>query len=201
MPAHRQFEIDDISNRIMVVFWANGFGRTSIEDLESATGLRRGSLYHTFGSKEEMFLMSLDLYSGRIEDMVLSAFETGDLQSGLTTIFERMVGGLSNPATPPGCLIANTLAEGSCRQDAVGDAIRARIRLSEDRIYAALLQAQAEGRLATGRDLRALSRFFLSIVRILSLMFSVTRDPQVSRDIGSVALLALDAYAPEVTQH
>ena len=185
MPAHRQFEIDDISNRIMVVFWANGFGRTSIEDLESATGLRRGSRYHTIGSK----------------DMVLSAFETDDLQSGLTTIFERMVGGLSNPATPPGCLIANTLAEGSCRQDAVGDAIRARIRLSEDRIYAALLQAQAEGRLATGRDLRALSRFFLSIVRILSLMFSVTRDPQVSRDIGSVALLALDAYAPEVTQH
>ena len=38
------------------IFWDRGYEATSIPDLEQATELRRSSLYHTFGSKKELFI-------------------------------------------------------------------------------------------------------------------------------------------------
>ncbi|BDR55271.1 hypothetical protein KIMH_13820 [Bombiscardovia apis] len=41
------------------VFWAHGYEGSSVDDLVEATGLLRGSLYSTFGSKRGIFLAVL----------------------------------------------------------------------------------------------------------------------------------------------
>ena len=58
----REFDEDEALAKILDVFWAKGFEGTSMSDLETATGLRKGSLYAAFGDKRAMYLKALALY-------------------------------------------------------------------------------------------------------------------------------------------
>ena len=45
------------------VFWTHGYPDTSLERLTAATGLGKGSLYSTFGSKDGLFVRALERYA------------------------------------------------------------------------------------------------------------------------------------------
>jgi len=40
----------------------NGFGNVSIKEIQEASGLSRGSIYHYFNDKEEIFMYMVDIY-------------------------------------------------------------------------------------------------------------------------------------------
>ncbi|MGQ4387967.1 TetR/AcrR family transcriptional regulator [Streptomyces sp. SAS_270] len=46
----------------METFWTKGYTDTSPADLAEATGVAEGSLYHSFGSKRQLFGKVLDLF-------------------------------------------------------------------------------------------------------------------------------------------
>ena len=58
----REFDEDKALAKIMDVFWEKGFEGASMSDLETATGLRKGSLYAAFGDKRAMYRKSVALY-------------------------------------------------------------------------------------------------------------------------------------------
>jgi AcrR family transcriptional regulator len=54
-------------DRAMGVFWDRGFAAASLDDLSSAMGMNRPSIYAAFGDKTDLFIKTLDRYeaSGR----------------------------------------------------------------------------------------------------------------------------------------
>lgn len=68
----REFDEDEALGNILDVFWAKGFEGTSMSDLETATGLRKGSLYAAFGDKRAMYLKALELYGRTAIDKAVS---------------------------------------------------------------------------------------------------------------------------------
>lgn len=60
MSRTRQFNIQDAIRAAAGQFLATGYEGTSIDDLVRATGVHRGSLYSTFGSKRDLFLAAMD---------------------------------------------------------------------------------------------------------------------------------------------
>ncbi|MEM8894931.1 MAG: helix-turn-helix domain-containing protein, partial [Bacteroidota bacterium] len=50
----------------MEVFWKYGYEGASMQRLLKAMGLNKGSLYYSFGSKKELFIRVLELYSRQI---------------------------------------------------------------------------------------------------------------------------------------
>ena len=58
----REFDEEEALAKILDVFWAKGFEGTSMSELETATGLRKGSLYAAYGDKRAMYLKALALY-------------------------------------------------------------------------------------------------------------------------------------------
>src|SRR5690348_5654624 len=63
----KNFEPDVAIERAMQAFWTNGYAATSPAELAEATGVAKGSLYHAFGSKRELFGKALERY-GRLGD-------------------------------------------------------------------------------------------------------------------------------------
>lgn len=59
----RQFDEEELLEKVTEVFWRKGFHNTSTRDLEAATGLMRGSLYNAFTDKRGLYLAALDYYS------------------------------------------------------------------------------------------------------------------------------------------
>ena len=59
MGRKKSFNEKDIVKRMGETFIKYGYEGTSLDDLVKATGLLRGSLYSTFGSKRGMFISAL----------------------------------------------------------------------------------------------------------------------------------------------
>jgi TetR/AcrR family transcriptional regulator, transcriptional repressor for nem operon len=55
----------------MELFWAKGYGSTSIADILSRTQLNSGSLYHFFPGKQDLLIAVLEAYRDGIEEMLL----------------------------------------------------------------------------------------------------------------------------------
>ena len=191
MVAVRQFDEEAVLDRMMTVFWHQGYEATSIDDLVAATGVKRGSLYNAFGDKALMFLKAFDRHEQQYEAPILAALEEPDVRVAMRTMFDHMLTELQTNRTPPGCFTANLLGEATCRGDVVGDAVRDRVRRGEEALYARLDQARAEGQLTPDRDVRALARFFSAVLRVMPLMHRASGDAGVAADIANVAMGAL----------
>lgn len=63
MARPRTFDMEVVQDGLLDAFWVGGFQGTSLPDLTAATGLRPGSLYAAFGSKDEMFRLALRRYA------------------------------------------------------------------------------------------------------------------------------------------
>src|SRR5258708_20752521 len=58
----RKFSREGVLQKALPVFWKYGFARTTLADLELATGVNKSGLYSEFESKEELFLACLGYY-------------------------------------------------------------------------------------------------------------------------------------------
>lgn len=59
MPRQREFNKQDVIERAMRLFWAQGYEATSIRDLKETMGISSSSMYEVFGDKRGVFLAAL----------------------------------------------------------------------------------------------------------------------------------------------
>lgn len=62
MPDIKHFDPDATLETVVRLFWRQGVASTGIQDVVTATGLNRSSLYATFGGKQELYLAALRRY-------------------------------------------------------------------------------------------------------------------------------------------
>src|SRR5260221_3806290 len=60
----KKFSREGVLQKALPVFWKYGFARTTLPDLEQATGVNKSGLYAEFDSKEALFLACLRYYLG-----------------------------------------------------------------------------------------------------------------------------------------
>ena len=56
----------------MQLFWEHGYERTSIAGVVAAAGVRSGSLYHFFATKEDVLIAVLEAYLAGLTPMVMA---------------------------------------------------------------------------------------------------------------------------------
>lgn len=57
------FDRDEVIDKSMDLFWRNGYKSSSMQQIVDTTGLKPGSIYHSFGNKESLFREVLENYS------------------------------------------------------------------------------------------------------------------------------------------
>ncbi|WP_344345029.1 TetR/AcrR family transcriptional regulator [Kitasatospora putterlickiae] len=145
----KSFEPDVVVARAMETFWTKGFAGTSPADLAEATGVAKGSLYHSFGSKRELFGKALELYGrtgAELAEEVLS--RPGTAKERVRAYFTLLVDLDLDGPVRRGCLAQNTVEELGVRDE---EAARAVHRI-EQRMIGLLAARIEEGRLAGDVD-------------------------------------------------
>ncbi len=61
----RQYDPEQALAKAAESFWKNGYAGTSLDDLATATGMNRPSLYAAFGDKSDLYLKTLERYQKR----------------------------------------------------------------------------------------------------------------------------------------
>ncbi len=192
MARPREFDADIALDRAMQAFWARGYKATSLDDLCTATGLGRSSLYAAFGGKRALLHRALERYEQdalrRIRAALAQPRPVREAIAGFVDgLIERIVAGPGRA----GCFIGNCAAELS------GDrATAARVRRSLENIEAAfregLARAQTSGELAADADIASLARFLVSGIQGLRLVGKANPDRAALTDIAAVMLRCLD---------
>ncbi len=162
MSRPRAFEEETVLEQALGQFWKAGYEGTTIGDLETATGLGRGSLYATFGDKRQLFLRAFEHYLDRTaEERLGRLLDPAAGRAELMAFFRDAARDCSTGQARRGCLVTNCAVE-----MAAGDAdIAARVGRHLDRFERVLgqlvRQAQARGEIDAGRDPIRLARFLV----------------------------------------
>ena len=191
MARPREFDTESAVERAMQAFWAHGYRATSLDDLCTATGLSRSSLYAAFGGKRALLHRALERYEQdalkRIRAALSRPVPVRDaIAAFIDGLIERIVAGPGRN----GCFIGN------CAAELTGDrATAGRVRRSLANVEAAfsegLARARGNGEIAADADVDSLARFLVSGIQGLRLMGKANPDRVVLRDIAAVMLRCL----------
>ncbi|WP_133805810.1 TetR/AcrR family transcriptional regulator [Kribbella caucasensis] len=113
MPDVKHFDADETLAKAELLFWRQGVTATGIQDIVSATGLSRSSLYNAFGSKQELHIAALQRYLDRRSQPMFDRLASDD--GGLPAIadfFDRLIRlRCTGRHARWGCLISNAHTE------------------------------------------------------------------------------------------
>jgi TetR/AcrR family transcriptional regulator, transcriptional repressor for nem operon len=182
----KSFEPDVVIAQAMETFWSKGYADTSPADLAEATGVAKGSLYHSFGSKRELFGKALDLY-GRIGSNLTEEFlsRPGTAKERIRAYFVLLVDMDLDGPVRRGCLAQNTVEELGARDT---EAARAVHRMEERMIelFAARVeQGQRDGDVDRGVDAMAQAQFLQTTLAGLRVMAKTFDRPVLYRIIDT----------------
>ena len=118
----KQFDVERALDSAMETFWEHGYDGSSMSMLTAATGLGKGSLYGTFGTKEQLFQRCLTRYGELYRTAYEHALESTDPVDAVRGFFETMLDRMLDPQLPGGCLIAQSAAFAT-ELDSVGRAM------------------------------------------------------------------------------
>jgi AcrR family transcriptional regulator len=141
----REFEVSDVIDSLIDIFWAQGYEATSMSDIVEATGLNKSSLYNSFGSKEELFQTAVTHYVEMRQSMLHGALRDGDAGiDDIMTFLEFVEQEFGGEFGSRGCLAVNTTTELGGRDESVitmsagyRNEIRTSLRAALDRSAAA----------------------------------------------------------------
>ena len=193
MARPKEFDYTTVLDKAVTVFWQHGYEATSIEDLIKHMGIHRGSLYDTFGNKQQLFLAILDRYGQVVVEKLLSILKTsGSPKAAIRQFFSTVIEHIVTAGPLRGCLITNSAVSTALNDPLIAKKVETVLTSIEEGFYISLVQAQKLHELSPGQDPRALARYFTSSLQGLLVMGRVQPDRAKLYDIVSMQLLILE---------
>jgi TetR/AcrR family transcriptional repressor of nem operon len=182
----KNFEPEAVIAQAMEAFWTNGYAGTSPADLAEVTGVGKGSLYHAFGSKRELFDKALDLY-GRTGSEVTEEFlaRPGTAKDRIGAYMVFLVDMDVTGQVRRGCLATNTALELGGRDEVATRAVRRMEERSIELLAARIEQGQRDGDVAPDIDAKAHAQFLMNTIVGLRVMAKTFDGPTLYRIIDT----------------
>ncbi|MGG4606474.1 TetR/AcrR family transcriptional regulator [Paenalcaligenes sp. Me131] len=161
----RPKEYDDaaVINAAMDVFWENGYEASSTQVLCERTGLGKGSLYHAFGSKQELYEQALRHYQElgiTAQTRILNG--PGSAKDRLRALLQWGVEGDMDSTQPHGCMALFSVMERSSKDPAVESINRAYVCRLESALAEVISEGQKNGDINADRPASSVARAFLA---------------------------------------
>ncbi len=180
MPRAKSFDEEEILEKAMMVFWNKGYHDTSIEDLVQELGLKRGSIYHTYGGKKELFYKALELY--RLKGLELFGLFFQDsvkVKDGLRVLFVHTINSTISDPNKAGCFVANTTLEMIPGDPYIQELITRHQNGIETLFYDRLLIGKKNGEISGNMDLKIFSSLLYTMISGIRVVGKVHTDPKV----------------------
>ena len=176
-----------------------GYTAVSVADICESAGLKKGSFYHFFESKQALALATLERFAELNRERVerINAHHMSAREK-LRTLFMGMYDGCCERAAANspllGCPIGNIAAELAGRDDAITDKLQSIFAEWREGIVKILEQADTNGELDVS-DPKATAETLLASVQGAVLLARTMSDPEIVRRMGEHALAMLERPA------
>ncbi len=194
MPRGKTFDPEEKVEEALDLFWREGCDAVSIQDLVDALDLNRGSLYATYGDKEQLWRRALTRYCQQRSAYLSELFD--DPTTPVLPRVRRLMLETANPTAdhPRGCLIVNAITERT-NDPATMDIVTGQIGHVEDVLRKAFTRARSGGEIPAESSPRRLARFVVVTLQGLHVYDRALADPRRARDAVDVAMSAISSGA------
>ena len=112
MSKHARFNRDEVIEKATNLYWEKGFHGTSMRNLQDVVDMRPGSIYATFGSKENLFKEALQHYASTFEVQFNKCLDQESSILGALKLFvKNAVIDTTGSAPSTMCMLVKTIAE------------------------------------------------------------------------------------------
>lgn len=191
MARPRSFDEDTVCERARDVFWDRGYAATSVEDLTSATGLNRSSLYGAFGDKHGLFLRAFDRYvddAMRAVGAELAGEDAGAWDRVRAHVMTKVAGSTGDDR---GCLLAKATAELAHEDRVLAERANAAYLTYLGHLTDAVGAARRAGDLPASTDPAAAAALLLTTLRGIEALGRARVGGETLRDAGNGVLEAV----------
>ncbi|MES2103909.1 MAG: TetR/AcrR family transcriptional regulator [Pseudomonadota bacterium] len=167
----RAYEPEQALSSARDSFWRTGYAGTSMDDLSTATGMNRPSLYGAFGDKHSIYLETLERYviAGRLAMEQALAADLS-LPQALARVYDTALSMYLPPhGDARGCFLIGTAATEAVADADVREILGAGLRTFDQAFEARLRLAQVQGQLPAGADPALLAKIASAILHTLAL--------------------------------
>lgn len=192
----RAFDRDTALRGAMEAFWQNGFDGTSMQDLVTAMGINSPSIYAAFGSKEDLFRETVDLYANAEGSSSRCALQgPGSAKQAIRTMLTKNIEMFADRAMPRGCLIVLGAVHIGSQNPSLRAYVRDRRRDISDMVRQRLLRAATDGELAPDANVDALTALVITVLSGLSIQALDATPRQMLLDAVDIFIKSLPMAA------
>jgi AcrR family transcriptional regulator len=173
----------------MQLFWSLGYDSTSMADLRAALEVTQASLYAAFGSKEQLFRESVDLYRRTTGFSTTQALAVGTTaREAIHGMLQAAVDAFSAPGAPGGCLLILGATNCSLENKAIQDHLLSIRREISQSISERLKRGQRAGDVPKTAPTAALTAYYSTVLHGLALQ---SRDGASGKTLMQVVDFAM----------
>jgi AcrR family transcriptional regulator len=202
MVGQRQFDERQALESARDVFWLKGYGATSMQDLATASGVLRGSLYNAYGDKEALFLRVFADYADQFLAEAAGALAHPSVDHALRDFFDFTITSMTTGVPTRGCLTTKTAIDTKADGERIRAALRGLLDTMERLLEERLSTDEARSRLAIPPAEAA--RVLITMTRGIVVMERVYQDAQRLRATAASlidALISPDRQGDEGLPH
>jgi TetR/AcrR family transcriptional repressor of nem operon len=153
MARNRQFDETQALVSAMRVFWEKGYEATSIQDLEDAMGLKRTSIYNTFGNKRALFERVLVCYKESVMAKLFAEMDSAaNIREGIRRLLNAALDIHYDEANPGGCLVVLSVLESDQHDSRAQASMQQTIHDLKNALQSRLTRAKKSGELPERLD-------------------------------------------------
>ena len=184
MARQEEFNRSEIIRSAMQVFWEKGYNGTSIQDLVDATGLNRSSIYNSFGSKQNLYRISLDQYADDSNKVFQKALlrSSGPLDA-IRNLLYSAIAEIKKDEQGRGCFILNCKMELSSHDEDLKQWLLKNQEKSITLFKDLVTEGQREGQISTLNSPETLAYSLFNTFQGLRMTGILTNDPEILKEI------------------
>lgn len=194
MAGMRQFDEAQALDSALDVFWRQGFGATTMQDLAQATGVLRGSLYNAYGDKETIFVKAFEMYRTQFVEAVRAALDKPSAELALSGFFEFTIKSMTKGVPSRGCISTKTAIDESARSEVIRDALRGLLDDVQQLVEKRLSVPEVRQRLTISP--KDAARLVVTMTRGIVVVERVYQDPARLRALAASLIEVLISTAP-----
>jgi AcrR family transcriptional regulator len=193
MARPRGFDEGEVLRAARDQFWSTGYAAARVDDIATATGLGKGSLYGAFGDKHQLFLRTFDDHCAGLVEAVRRALDGPDDRAydRLRAHVLKVANATGADVCRRGCLLAKGTAELSEQDLAVAATARRTFAAIEELLTSCIAGAQRAGDLDPDADPARLAGLLLAVLRGVEALGKGGSSPDSLHAIAETALALL----------
>ena len=187
----RAYQPDVALGKALDLFRKDGFATTSLDDLSTATGMNRPSLYGAFGDKRELYIKSYQRYRDDARAAMIDIFRDElPIRQRLQRIYAVALDiYLSGEAGPRGCFTVMTAASEAVFDPEIRSLVLEGFTELDKAFAGCFRQAKEKGELAASADATVLAQLASATIHTIA----IRARTQVSRkELEAIVKGAID---------